>query len=387
MSEQAAWYAAPLLAAFAGAAALAAVQVLARRAIAANWLPDHPNHRSSHERVTPRSGGVAIFVAWLAGLAVVAGLGTVEGVAGQAAMLAPLVGLVFLFGLVDDILALRAAWKFIGQMLAALVYVWVFGPLETAPLPFLGDAPLGLAGAPITVFWIVAFMNAFNFMDGVNGIAAACAAFALFGIAVASAFFSAGLWTAAAGVGAVALVGFLPFNFSKDKLFMGDNGSQTIGFLIAAAGVGAANASDGALSALFAPVAMAAFIVDVAFTLVHRTIRKQNILLAHREHVYQLLLRLGLSHVAVTAIYLGLTAFSTAAAIAMLRLSPEHQWIAPVFLIAAFSIPAGLIFAKAERAGLLSGEPQSDLGEEGLEEAALAMEGEPLGAGVSYAAE
>lgn len=381
MSETASWYAAPLLAVFAAALALAVSQGVARLAIARRWLPDEPNIRSSHQQTTPRSGGLAIFAAWLAGVGVVTGFGTDPTLAREGALLTPLVALVFVIGLVDDILVLRALWKFLGQVAAAVLFVRFAGPLETAPLPFLGDAPLGLAAGPITVFWIVAFMNAFNFMDGVNGIAAACAAFVMFALCVAGIYFSVGLWAVSAGVAAVALVGFLPFNFPKGRLFMGDNGSQMVGFMIAATAVGAANASGGNLSALFAPVAMAAFIVDVAFTLVHRAIRKRNILTAHREHVYQLLLRFGLSHGAVTAIYLGLTAISTAIAIAMLRLEPDMQWLAPVFLISAYSIPAALIVAKAAREGLLSEERQPDYYD------APAVTGEIADANIPQAAE
>lgn len=360
MNDTASWYAAPLLAVFAAALALAVSQAVARLAIARRWLPDEPNLRSSHQRTTPRSGGVAIFAAWLAGVGAVSGLGGDPTLVRDDALLAPLVAMVFAVGLVDDILALRALWKFLGQAAAAVLFVWLAGPLKMAPLPILGDVLLGPAAGPVTVLWIVAFMNVFNFMDGVNGIAAACAAFAMFALCVAGVYFSTGLWAVSAGVAAVALVGFLPFNFPNGRLFMGDNGSQMVGFLIAATAVGAANSSGGNLSVLFAPVVMAPFIVDVAFTLAHRAIRRRNVLTAHREHVYQLLLRSGLSHGAVTAIYLGLTAISTAVAIAMLRLEPDMQWLAPVLLISAFSIPAALIVASAARRGLLSDDRQTD---------------------------
>ncbi|MCD8492076.1 MAG: hypothetical protein LRY51_09315 [Geovibrio sp.] len=105
---------------------------------------------------------------------------------------------------------MRALWKFVGQVAAAIAYVALFGPLSFAPAPFVGDIPLGLFAAPITVFWIVGFMNAFNFMDGVNGIAAACAGFVLFAVAVAGANLDVGFWAMSAGVAAAALVGFLP---------------------------------------------------------------------------------------------------------------------------------------------------------------------------------
>lgn len=369
--------AAPFLAGGAGLAALLVALLMSRLAIAQGWLPDHPNGRSSHQRVTPRSGGVAVFAGWLAGLGVLAFAGDPDFIPG-ALRLVLLAGAVFALGLIDDILELRALWKFVGQVAAAIAYVAIFGPLSFAPAPFVGDVPLGLLAAPITVFWIVGFMNAFNFMDGVNGIAAACAGFVLFAVAVAGANLDIGVWAMSAGVAAASLVGFLPQNFPGGRLFMGDNGSQTVGFLLAAMAVGAANASDGAVSALFIPTAMAPFIFDVGFTLLHRAARRQSIPTAHREHLYQLLLRLGLSHAAVTSIYLSLTALSTAAAIAMLRLEPQNQWLAPLAILIVLSAPAILVFRRAQRAGLLAGDAAN---------AETAADEASLGAGVSHAAE
>lgn len=352
-------FVAPIGFVFAGALALGGVQALSRLAILNVWLPDRPNGRSSHFEVTPRSGGIAIFAAWLAATAVAVAFSGYAALRDEALIFAPLAAAVFLLGFADDARSMRAMHKLAGQFALAIVFVLVYGPLVAAPAPFGGMETLGVLAAPITIFWIVGFMNAFNFMDGVNGIASACAAFALAAFAVAAAVMGAPFWSLSAGLLAITLVGFLPLNFPRARLFMGDNGSQLVGFFIAAAAVGAANNSGGAVSALFIPVAMTPFILDVSFTLAHRAVRGRNIVLAHREHVYQLLLRLGFSHAAVTSVYLGLTALSTLAATLMLRLPVEWQWAAPAFMIACLA-PAGLkVFRLAQAKGLLHDAPEA----------------------------
>jgi len=127
-----------------------------------------------------------------------------------------------------------------------------------------------------------------------------------------------------------------------------------IWFIVAALAVIAANGSDGRASALVAPVIFLPFLMDVAVTLAHRAIRKQNILSAHREHLYQLMLRLGATHVEVAVIYMGLTAISTAAAIVMLALPGAWQWLAPALLAAVFAVPAARVYRRAVRAALFS---------------------------------
>lgn len=339
---------------FAGLAALVVAHFVARFAARSGALLDRPNARSSHRVVTPRSGGVAVFAGWATGMAIVAAFAGAPLILDSTVRLMLLAGFALLIGLADDLYAPRALFKFGGQVMAAVLFVLVFGAPETAPLPFVGDTALGAFAAPLTVFWIVAFMNAFNFMDGVNGIAAACGAFALFAIAVAAAFSGAFFWALAAAICGTAIVAFLPVNFPRGRLFMGDNGSQTIGFLIAAIAVGAAMETGGATSALFIPVAMLPFIFDVSFTLAHRILRKQDVLAAHREHLYQLLLRTGSSHAEVTGLYLSLTALSTAAAVLMLRLSPAEQWYAAVAAALLMMAPAMILFLRARRMGLLA---------------------------------
>jgi UDP-GlcNAc:undecaprenyl-phosphate/decaprenyl-phosphate GlcNAc-1-phosphate transferase len=249
---------------------------------------------------------------------------------------------------------LPAAVKLIGQIAIATLFVFLFGAVETAPAPFVGVVVLGPAAAALTVFWIVAFMNAFNFMDGANGIAATAAIFGLSALAVAAAAAGAGSWAAAAALLAAAVFGFLPLNFPKARLFLGDSGSQSIGFAIAAVAALVARQGEGGVSALLAPTIFMPFLFDVAFTLAHRAARRRNIAEAHNEHLYQLLIRLGAPHSSVTTLYLCLIAFSTLAAIFAAALPARLQFLAPAALFALFLAPAIMLFRKALAAGLLT---------------------------------
>ncbi len=340
------------LAAFASALSAYAI---ARVVVAKSLLPDRPNGRSAHRRVTPRAGGFAIIGGFLLGTLGYAVFLTLNDAA--PIEYAPLVagGLAaFLFGAIDDARPIGARVKLAAQTLIAIAFVALIGPVASIPLPVLGDTPLGHAAFPLTVFWIVAFMNAFNFMDGVNGIAGACAVFVLAALGVAAAGGGALSLAPAAIFLSCALFGFLPLNFPSGRLFMGDGGSQAVGFLIAAFAVLTSKGDDGAIvSAMFTPLAFMPFLFDVAFTLVHRLHRKRNVFEAHNEHLYQLMVRLGRSHQSVTTTYLSVTALSTSVAIIANSIAPGLQFLAVFALLAVF-LPAGLaIYRRAARKGLL----------------------------------
>ena len=329
--------------------ALSASRVLSRSAV----LPDKPNHRSSHAHVTSRAGGLAICGGWFAGVIILAAFSGSPAIAQAALAFAGLAVLAFAIGFADDNWAMSAYWKFAGQIAVASLFVVIFAPLAIAPLPFAGETVLGAAGVFLTIFWIVGFMNAFNFMDGANGIAAGAACVGLCVFAVIAAFMGAPVPAGASILLALACFGFLPTNLGRGKLFMGDNGSQSVSFIIAGLGVFAANETKGLISALVIPVIFLPFIFDVTWTLGHRILRKKSILHAHREHIYQLMLRFGASHLKVAMIYMGLTAFSSAVAILMLALPPQWQWAAPAALSAAFMVIATRIHHAAMRNGLL----------------------------------
>lgn len=344
----------PFILAAAAAATLTVAYCASLFAARSRNILDHPNDRSSHTAATPRSGGLAIIGGWCAGMFVLSAFSGDASLAADLALLAAAALCALLVGLVDDRVTLAPAWKFAGQIAVAALFIAFFGPLQSAPLPHVGEIALGpFWGAAIAGLWIVGFMNAFNFMDGANGLAGGAAAAGLAWIAVAAAFAGAPFVAAAALLLALAASGFLPQNLRRGRLFMGDNGSLSLGFLIAAFAVLGANESAGRMSALVAPTVFLPLLYDVALTLVSRLIRGRNILQAHREHLYQLMMRSGASHAGVAVVYMGAVSLSAAAAFLMLALPAALQWIAPLMLALIFSLGAAAVYRRAFRLGLL----------------------------------
>ncbi|WP_411818999.1 glycosyltransferase family 4 protein [Hyphococcus formosus] len=317
---------------------------------------DHPNDRSSHSVATPRSGGLAIIGAWVAGIFVVGVFSESAVIAKDLSKLGIIAMVALGIGYADDRIELVPVWKFVGQIAVATLFVIFFGPLQTLPIPYIGVMELApLLGVALSIFWIVAFMNIYNFMDGANGLAGGTATIGLAWISVITSFAGSPLLGAAALLLALGTAGFLPENLRRGRLFMGDNGSQAVGFLIAAFAILGANWTGSRLSMLFVPVIFSPLIFDVAWTLVSRSIRKQNILKAHREHLYQLLLRSGVSHGNVAVLYMSMVSLASASAILMLALPISLHWLVPASIAICFSIAATLIYKRAYATGLLVG--------------------------------
>src|ERR687893_2910172 len=252
----------------------AMVPLLVRFAVGRNLL-DVPNLRSSHEAPTPRLGGVAIFLGMLAGVALLRPEGLWPLLAAAA--------LIWAVGLADDLSSLHFGVKAALQALAAV------GLMLFYPPTILSDAP-GVLGALLFVvglFWIVALINAFNFMDGIDGFTG--------GVALVNALFLAPLVGPAGGflpalVGATA--GFLIWNVNPASIFIGDSGAYFLGFSLAAVALYAPALSGQVwtpLNFLACVVVFTPYLFDTAYTLVRRwrTGAGKSIFLAHREHIYQ----------------------------------------------------------------------------------------------------
>jgi UDP-N-acetylmuramyl pentapeptide phosphotransferase/UDP-N-acetylglucosamine-1-phosphate transferase len=277
-------------------------------------IVDTPNARSSHTRATPRGGGLAI-VGVVAAVAVVMMLLEPRVWRSVAGVILPALAIAAV-SWVDDVRTLRNRTRFAVHLLAAVAAAAVLGPVTRVDLGSLGQLRFGPAAWPLTLLWIAGLTNAFNFMDGSDGIAGVTAAAAAAGIAAAAAALGAGSVAMLAASLAGGAIGFLSLNWPPARIFMGDVGSAFCGFLIAVLPL-ALPADCRAEVLPLAALAMWPFIFDTAFTFVRRLGRGENVFEAHRSHLYQRLLIGGWSHRGVACLYGGLAAFG-----AMVALTP-----------------------------------------------------------------
>jgi len=285
---------------------------LVRKAAIARSMLDHPNERSSHDTPTPRGGGVAIaavilsFIAW----------SVASGALDRAEALALGVGGVAVAGtgLLDDLKSLPATYRLAIHLSAAIWAIsWLGGLPELTTGS--GEVYLGLVGIPLAVLGFVWSTNLFNFMDGTDGIAAveAVSVAGVGGVLLLTR--QAGPLAMLSLVIAAACLGFLWYNWSPAKIFMGDVGSGFLGFLLA--GVALASEIGGYVPLFIWAILAAAFIVDATITFARR-VRHGHWRVAHRSHTYQRLVQAGWSHrrVAISVAFLnavlgGLAAFAT----------------------------------------------------------------------------
>jgi len=297
---------------FAGLMSAAATYGVIRFAEAYGVM-DIPNARSSHHRPTPRGGGIAIVLVGVAGVAALAVAGITPPIYGEWIVLGSL-GIAAVSSL-DDVFTISPKLRLAIQSVAALVAVMALGPIQRMVLGPIGTLDFGPEGWVLTMLWIVGMTNAFNFMDGIDGIAGVTAAIALAVIAIGL-LFSGEVFAAlvAAAIGA-ASAGFLVWNWQPARIFMGDVGSAFLGYTIAVLPL-TANPEARAWLVPLTVFVMWPFLFDATYTIVRRVAKRENIFEAHRSHLYQRLVIVGWSHRVVTALYGGLSAIAGAAALA-----------------------------------------------------------------------
>jgi len=269
---------------------------LVRRIARARGLIDHPNSRSSHSIPTPRGGGLAIVIAASVSLLALAWWRVVDLNLALALLGGGLsVGWV---GFMDDRGSASVRLRFSVHLGAAAWAMYVLGGLP--PLQFQHTVvDLGLAGNILGTVAIVWILNLFNFMDGIDGIAASEAVFVT-GIGAVLALIagmSAAVPAAALAVCGASL-GFLIWNWPPAKIFMGDVGSGYLGYVIAVLALAAARESSVALFVWL--ILGGVFFVDATVTLIRRLLRRERVYEAHRSHAYQWLARRWRSHLRVT---------------------------------------------------------------------------------------
>lgn len=278
------------LALHAGVSALATgcALVYARR----RNLVDQPGERRSHTVPTPRGGGIGITVALLVGcLVLFAG-----GLAPAPPVLAFAAGLLLVAGVgwIDDHRPLSPGLRLGVQGLAGVVLAWGLFGVDGR----WGWALLAAGLVPVLV-------NVWNFMDGIDGLAASQAILAALGFAVL-----------APGVGLPALAlaaagaAFVPFNFPRARIFLGDVGSGTLGYALAALAVLAAD-DIGGQQAFLLLLPLSAFLVDASLTLASRMLARERWWQPHTSHLYQRWVKAGRSHAFVTSVYAAFSFIAT----------------------------------------------------------------------------
>lgn len=254
-------------------------------------LLDHPNHRSSHVRATPRGGGIAIVLALYAGTTALYAMDLVPG----QLLLALACGLpVAIVGYVDDIISLSARVRLLVQALCTAALLWLAAPLpELSFGSYVIPAPAAAVLYGVGIIWLT---NLYNFMDGIDGIASGQA------IAAGAVWALGAPFAAPAAlvlIGAVA--GFLRHNWPPARIFMGDVGSGFCGFTLGALAL--IWARDSNTPIIWWLIPLAPFISDATTTLVVRILRGKRPGVAHRSHAYQHLARRFNAHLPVTLIY------------------------------------------------------------------------------------
>ena len=354
----------------AGAAALVmaglvtnvAVPLVASVALAVRAV-DYPGGRKEHSGGVPRLGGLAI----LAGL--VLGGGTVAAVLwpshGQAVARSELAGMVlataivFLTGLVEDVLGIGALKRFVAELMAAAVMVALGWHFSVLGLPGGITLQLGFWGKLVSVVWIVGVTNAINLLDGLDGLASGVVAIIAGTLAVLSLrqenVFSVVLLAAMAG----ACLGFLRHNWAPARVFMGDAGSLSLGFLLGVITVHSSQKSAAAVAILVPILALGVPVIDTLLVMLTRFVegageglnrRLLRVFRADRKHLHYLLQAMARRRAQVVlGIYL-LVALSCAAAllVAFTRSTAAGLGLVAVE-VAAVALIRGVGFARQAR--------------------------------------
>ncbi len=292
--------------------ALALTPLVTRSAGALRLFDSPDGARRLHLIPVPRLGGVAVYL-------VTAVVGTLlfvrtaplflpNGAPGDAQirlLTGAFIGsaLLFLTGLVDDLRGLSPAAKSAAQVIAAgIVYYFGFR-IGSIALGYGEGVPVGFLEIPLIFLWIVGVTNAYNFIDGLNGLAGGVAVVACASILVVASSLG-NLFVLIPTIAlAGAVLGFLPYNFPKGRIFLGDSGSLSIGFLLAVLTVQASVNKSGAVLAIIPILAISVPLLDATLAILRRWLRHVPLTGADARHIHHRLLALGLGP-AKTAIVL-----------------------------------------------------------------------------------
>lgn len=264
----------------------------------------HPNERTLHSMPTPQTGGLAVISSVVISLILAASVLAItqpskavlpKGLASGSLWIVASMLLIFVVSFIDDCVGLPVVLRLGVQAVSAFIIIGGVGlTLSSIPIPGGPNILLGIATIPVSVLVLLWMANLYNFMDGMDGFAGGMTFFG-FGFL---AYFG---WQAhfpvmliIASFVAMAALGFLTHNFPPARIFMGDAGSITVGFLAGTLMI--LGIRDGIFELWVPTMIFSPFIMDATVTLIRRVFRRKKIWQAHREHYYQRLVLSGWTH-------------------------------------------------------------------------------------------
>jgi UDP-GlcNAc:undecaprenyl-phosphate GlcNAc-1-phosphate transferase len=300
---------------------------------------DRPRTRGLHTFPTPRLGGVAILVAVVAaGLIFLAPSNETRAILGGALVVAAV-------GAADDLLELSPDVKLLGQILAAIVPVAAGVRVENFTVPFVGYVELGDLAYPATVAGIVVVMNVVNFIDGVDGLAAGICTIAAITFGVIALSLDRGPAGILAAVTAGAALGYLRHGFHPATIFLGDSGSNLLGYLLAVIAVQGALKTNAVIALVFPLIVLAVPILDSGFVIAKRIKYGKPIYKADSWHFHHRFANIGFSQ-RRTVVYLYAWSSALAALALALRFVPysddhghfDATWTVVMLLFGALAV-------------------------------------------------
>jgi UDP-GlcNAc:undecaprenyl-phosphate GlcNAc-1-phosphate transferase len=314
-------------------------------AIARGWTLSASSSHHTHTAAVPRLGGAAILLSFaivtcisvplsrMVPHAITLSYGHLFGLAGPGL-------LVFALGLYDDFLGVGPYGKLAVEALAAcMLYMGGFG---IANIPFIhGGAALPAAvNLGLTVLWVLGITNAFNLLDGLDGLAAGSALFSTVVVLLVAMlngrWMIAGLASALAG----ATLGFLRYNFNPATIFLGDSGSLFIGFMLSAMSLASAAKSTTLISVAIPLVSFGLPMVDTVVSVLRRFLSGKPLFVADHDHIHHKLLKRGFSHRQVVIALYGVTA--AFGAVSLLLLFSPSSTIAVVLIATGAVVVVGV---------------------------------------------
>lgn len=309
---------------------------------------DHPDTRKLQTSAVPRLGGVAILIglALGTGMAGVSRWGEWDSLQRNEMLVLGLgTGLVFLVGLVDDLIGVSVVKKFLCQIIAGWLLIEIGWSFEVLRLPLVGEIDLGIFGPVLSLLWIVGVTNAINLIDGLDGLASGMVAIIAGSLLVYSVFQgNPGTVLLMAGT-AGSCLGFLRHNWEPAKIFMGDSGSLTLGFLLAATTVHSSLKAPAAVAILVPLLALGLPVLDTLLVMTVRFLdrphspfaeRLMRMFHADRQHLHHLLAHFGAARTRiVTVLYLVAVSFC---AMALLVAVTGETLLGVVLIVLEFSV-------------------------------------------------